>query len=272
MRDRDVEPTARPRSSSPSTITHGAPRTSPAATTAARSGRRRTTTGPKAKSIAVGPTPPATSCPPASGCSTPGCRASARCTCRRTRQSCSATPSRRRPPFPKLAGEGHHQAGRGGCSPPVAGRGHRAGPAHARRPGVRSAARAARARARARVNRAPRDRAAATPGDGRRVHDRRRRLPEDDEAVEDLFEIVHRPQVQLDEEAVLARDAVAVDHLRHLTSKLRDLLQLARRRPDPDNGCDREADRLRIDLRAVARDHARTLEPLNPLRHRRRRD
>ena len=46
------------------------------------------------------------------------------------------------------------------------------------------------------------------PGDRRRVHDRRRRLPEDDEPVEDLLEIVHRAEVQLDEEAVLARDAV----------------------------------------------------------------
>ena len=46
-------------------------------------------------------------------------------------------------------------------------------------------------RARARVNRLEIERK-RPPGDRRRVHDRRRRLPEDDEAVEDLLEIVHR--------------------------------------------------------------------------------
>jgi hypothetical protein len=36
------------------------------------------------------------------------------------------------------------------------------------------------------------------------VDDRRRRLPVVDEAVEDLLEVVHRAQVELDEEAVFA--------------------------------------------------------------------
>ena len=58
------------------------------------------------------------------------------------------------------------------------------------------------------------------PGHGRGVNDRGRRLAEDDEAVEDALEVVHRPEVELDEEAVLAGDAMAVDHLRDLPSEL----------------------------------------------------
>ena len=45
------------------------------------------------------------------------------------------------------------------------------------------------------------------------MHDRRRRLPENDEAVEDPLKIIHRAEVQPDEVAVLPRDAVAVDDL-----------------------------------------------------------
>ena len=54
--------------------------------------------------------------------------------------------------------------------------------------------------------------------------------------------------------------------------ELRDLLQLAGGRPHPHHGRDRKADRLRIDLGAIARDHPGALEPLDALTYRRRRE
>ena len=142
-------PTARLRSSSPSTSTHGAPRTSPAATTAARSGRPRTPST-TARSTALGPTPPATSCPPASGYSTPGCPASARCTCRRTRRSCSATPSSTASACSPKAGWRRARPGTDVADAlrPLLDEDIELAPAHARRPRIRWASRAARARSR----------------------------------------------------------------------------------------------------------------------------
>src|SRR5438128_6248251 len=52
--------------------------------------------------------------------------------------------------------------------------------------------------------------------DGRGMDDRRRRLAEDDEAVEDVLEIVQRAELEPDEEAVVAGDPVALDDLGHL--------------------------------------------------------
>jgi hypothetical protein len=103
------------------------------------------------------------------------------------------------------------------------------------------------------------------------VDDRRGRLAENDETVEDRLEIVHRPEVQLHEEAVLSGNPVAVDDLGNLSGELRDLLKLAGGRPNPYDRCDRKPDRLRIDLRVIAGDHAGAFEPLDPVGHRRRR-
>ncbi len=71
--------------------------------------------------------------------------------------------------------------------------------------------------------------------------------------------------------AVLPGDPVALPHLRRLARDLGNPLELARRRPDPNDRRHREAERRRIDLGAVARDHARALEPLDALGDRGRR-
>jgi hypothetical protein len=49
-------------------------------------------------------------------------------------------------------------------------------------------------------------------------------------------------------------------------------VQLARRGPDADHHSEREADGARVDLGAVAGDHARLLQAAPPLRHGRRRE
>ena len=54
----------------------------------------------------------------------------------------------------------------------------------------------------------------AAAGHRRRLDDRRRRLPVDQEAVDHLLQVLDVPHVQLEEEAVLAGDPVALDHLR----------------------------------------------------------
>ena len=102
-------------------------------------------------------------------------------------------------------------------------------------------------------------------GNRRRVDERRRRAPVGREAVEHAFEVVERPQVQLQEEAVLAGDAVALDDLRDLARDVPDPLELPARRGHPHDGGDRIADRARIDARVVARDHAEPLQTLHPL-------
>ena len=71
--------------------------------------------------------------------------------------------------------------------------------------------------------------------------------------------------MHLEEEAVLAGDAVALDHLRALTRDLADLLELTRRRRDADDRCDREAERDGVDVDAVATDHTLALEALHAL-------
>src|SRR4051812_31630679 len=66
-----------------------------------------------------------------------------------------------------------------------------------------------------------------TAGHRRRLDDRRRRLPEQHEPVDDLLEVLDVADVGLHEEAVLAGDAVALDHLGRLARELCHLGQLA---------------------------------------------
>ena len=74
----------------------------------------------------------------------------------------------------------------------------------------------------------------------------------------------------LDQVAVLAGDPVALDHLRSTPGDVGDLVQLTRRRAHADNGAQPVAERGRVELGAVAPDHAVALESLQPLGHRRR--
>src|SRR4051812_15410887 len=53
----------------------------------------------------------------------------------------------------------------------------------------------------------------AAPRHGRGLDDRGRRLAEDDEAVDDLLQVLDVAHRGLHEEAVLAGDAMALDHL-----------------------------------------------------------
>jgi hypothetical protein len=63
---------------------------------------------------------------------------------------------------------------------------------------------------------------------------------------------------------------VALGDLGDLGRQLGDPAQLTGTRPDPHVGRHRVAERRRLQLDAVARDHARSLEPLHSLGHRRR--
>src|SRR4051812_24854307 len=102
-------------------------------------------------------------------------------------------------------------------------------------------------------------------GDRRRLDDRRRRLAERREAVDELLEVPDVAHVRLEEEAVLAGDAVALDDLRRGLRDLGDLRELARRRPDADDRGQRVAEGARVDLGAVAGDDAVGLEALHAL-------
>jgi hypothetical protein len=75
--------------------------------------------------------------------------------------------------------------------------------------------------------------------------------------------------VDLDEEAVLSGDPIALAELVHPAGQLGDPGQLARGGPDPDERGDRQAERGRVDLRAVAGDDAGALQALDPLGNRR---
>jgi hypothetical protein len=78
--------------------------------------------------------------------------------------------------------------------------------------------------------------------------------------------------MELQHEAVLTRDAVALDDFRRFLCELRDLVELpAHGGPDPDEGGDRVPDRPRVYLGVIPLDDARLLEPLDPLCDRGRR-
>ena len=104
----------------------------------------------------------------------------------------------------------------------------------------------------------------------RRLHDRRRRLAVDREAVDDLLEVLDVADVGAHHVAVLPRHAVALDDLRRVAGDVGDLAQLARGRADADDDAERVAERARVDLGAVAADHAVLLEPREPVGDRRR--
>lgn len=85
--------------------------------------------------------------------------------------------------------------------------------------------------------------------DRRGLHDRRRRLAQGDEVIDELLEVRDITDVRGDEVAVLAGDAVALDDLRRLLRQLRDVLELPWRRPEADGRGQRQAERPRVDFR-----------------------
>src|SRR5436190_18008695 len=90
------------------------------------------------------------------------------------------------------------------------------------------------------------------------------------EAVDDLLEVLHVADVRREDEAVLARDAMAFDDLGGALGEPGDLRQLPRRGADADDRGQGVAERAGIDRRAVARDHPRVLETADEVTHRRR--
>src|SRR5215210_4788887 len=103
----------------------------------------------------------------------------------------------------------------------------------------------------------------AASRDRRRLDDRGRRLAEDGEAVDDLLEVHDVAHVRGHDVAVVAGHPAALHHLGRLHGELGDVLKLARRRPDPDHDAEHETQGPRVDLGAVAGDHAVALEPLH---------
>src|SRR3954453_5796228 len=116
-----------------------------------------------------------------------------------------------------------------------------------------------------RSRRLPADRDSA-PWDGRRLDDRRRRLTQDDEAVDDLFEMRHVPYVRLHEITVVAGHAVALDDLVGLARELGHVGELTGRRPNADDDRQRETERARVDVGLVGADDPARFESLKPLR------
>src|SRR3954454_6338597 len=109
------------------------------------------------------------------------------------------------------------------------------------------------------------------PRDRRGLDDRRRRLPVQREAVDDLLQVRDVAHVGGHHEAVLARDAAAVDDLLGALRQLGDLGQLARRGAHADDRAQRVAERPRVDERAVAGDDAGVLEAAHAVARGRRR-
>src|SRR5215216_1694501 len=112
----------------------------------------------------------------------------------------------------------------------------------------------------------------AAAGDGRRLHDRRSRLAENHEVVDDLLEVCHVANVRLHEVTVVAGHALALDHFRCRSRKLGNIRQLPRRRPHPDHRRQRQTKGARVDVRVVRADDPAGLESLQALADSRRRE
>src|SRR3954454_9026331 len=99
----------------------------------------------------------------------------------------------------------------------------------------------------------------------RRLHDRRRRLPEHHESVDDLLEVLHVAHVCLHEVTVVTRHAIALDHFLGLARAVGNVRQLSRGRPYADDRRQRQPERTWVDLGVVRPDHAIRFEALQPL-------
>src|SRR5262245_14225800 len=83
------------------------------------------------------------------------------------------------------------------------------------------------------------------PRHWRGLHDRRRRLPERGEGVDDLLEVLDVADVELHEEAVFASDPVALDDLWRSLRDVGHLGDLAGRRADAQDRAERVPERAR---------------------------
>src|SRR6266478_4179331 len=93
--------------------------------------------------------------------------------------------------------------------------------------------------------------------DRRGLHQRRRRLPIGEERIEHAVQVVQALEIDLEDEAILAGNAIAFDDLRHRLSKLGDLGELPGHWPDTHEGGDRIAEGPRIDVQTIALDDSR---------------
>jgi hypothetical protein len=103
------------------------------------------------------------------------------------------------------------------------------------------------------------------PGDRRGVDQRRRCLAVSEEAVEQAAELVDRAQMNLEEEAILPRDAMTLADLWDRGGKLGNPRQLAGGGLDPDDRGQLVAEPTQVEFRAVAGDDARPLQALDTL-------
>src|SRR5436190_12732397 len=106
------------------------------------------------------------------------------------------------------------------------------------------------------------------PRDRRGLHDRRRRLAEHDEVVDDLLEVAHVAHVALHEVTVVTGHAMALDHLGRVASKLRDVRELTGCGPHADDHGEAQPERARIEVGVIRADDAVAFEPLQAFRDR----
>lgn len=109
-----------------------------------------------------------------------------------------------------------------------------------------------------------------SPANRRRIDERGRGFTVDQKAVEQVAEVIDRAQMDLQVEAVLTCDAMALANFGNRPGKFLDPAQVAADRLDADDGRQLVAEGPRIDLRPVTGDDSRLLKPPYALGHSRR--
>lgn len=101
----------------------------------------------------------------------------------------------------------------------------------------------------------------------RALHDVGGSLAISQKLVEHLIQLVQRRKMELQHEAILARDPVTFHHLRQLIRQFRDPRQRARTRADADEGAYRVASASRVHVQPVAADDPSLFEAKDTLAH-----
>jgi hypothetical protein len=102
------------------------------------------------------------------------------------------------------------------------------------------------------------------------LDERGRGLTEGQKLVENAVEIVEAVEVNLEDETILARDAVTLRHLRQALRQSNDLRQRSGCGANPDKGSNRKSERTVVEFQPVALDHTGIFQPLNTLPNGRR--